>query len=237
MIVPARLKPGTDEWSRFFYPTPTHENITACVSKYSESNQAKEAVFLFDVFRHSPENKTREIVSMKVDTLLDYMGNPAWIHKRYIIAYILSDKDFDRKLQKGVKSIVNKIADSSHAKHKKCDTFARYYCAFHNPQYYLPGHWITPALLEYERLDHFLQGEDFYGGERYIPYKKQFDKFVDFYGLQDYSTWHLHIFLTQLHSEETRVREHRFPCKDTMGYSQNTHILNIINAANRRDED
>ena len=37
MIVPARLKPGTDEWSRFFYPTPTHENITACVSKYSES--------------------------------------------------------------------------------------------------------------------------------------------------------------------------------------------------------
>lgn len=165
------------------------------------------------------------------------MGNPAWIHKRYIIAYILSDKDFDRKLQKGVKSIVNKIADSSHAKHKKYDTFARYYCAFHNPQYYLPGHWITPALLEYERLDHFLQGEDFYGGERYIPYKKQFDKFVDFYGLQDYSTWHLHIFLTQLHSEETRVREHRFPCKDTMGYSQNTHILNIINAANRRDED
>ena len=145
--------------------------------------------------------------------------------------------DFDRKLQKGVKSIVNKIADSSHAKHKKYDTFARYYCAFHNPQYYLPGHWITPALLEYERLDHFLQGEDFYGGERYIPYKKQFDKFVDFYGLQDYSTWHLHIFLTQLHSEETRVREHRFPCKDTMGYSQNTHILNIINAANRRDED
>ena len=131
----------------------------------------------------------------------------------------------------------NKIADSSHAKHKKYDTFARYYCAFHNPQYYLPGHWITPALLEYERLDHFLQGEDFYGGERYIPYKKQFDKFVDFYGLQDYSTWHLHIFLTQLHSEETRVREHRFPCKDTMGYSQNTHILNIINAANRRDED
>ena len=106
MIVPARLKPGTDEWSRFFYPTPTHENITACVSKYSESNQAKEAVFLFDVFRHSPENKTREIVSMKVDTLLDYMGNPAWVHKRYIIAYILSDKDFDRKLQKGVKSIV-----------------------------------------------------------------------------------------------------------------------------------
>ena len=189
MIVPARLKPGTDEWSRFFYPTPTHENITACVSKYSESNQAKEAVFLFDVFRHSPENKTREIVSMKVDTILDYMGNPAWIHKRYIIAYILSDKDFDRKLQKGVKSIVNKIADSSHAKHKKYDTFARYYCAFHNPQYYLPGHWITPALLEYERLDHFLRGEDFYGGERYIPYKKQFDKFVDFYGLQDYSTW------------------------------------------------
>lgn len=232
MYVPARLKPGTDEWSRFFYPTPTHENITTCVRKYSESKQAKDAIFLFDIFRHFPENKTREVVSMKVDALLDYMSNPVWIHKRYIIAHILSDKDFDRKLQGGVKTIVNKMADASPSKRDKYDTFARYYCAFHNPQHYLPGHWIAPALSEYERLDHFLQGKEFYWGERYIPYSKQFSKFVDFYGLQDYSMWHLHIFLTQLHSDETSVREHRFPCKETMGYSRNSHILNIINAAN-----
>ena len=232
MYVPARLKPGIDEWSRFFYPTPTHENITTCVRKYSESKQAKDAIFLFDIFRHFPENKTREVVSMKVDALLDYMSNPVWIHKRYIIAHILSDKDFDRKLQGGVKTIVNKMADASPSKRDKYDTFARYYCAFHNPQHYLPGHWIAPALSEYERLDHFLQGKEFYWGERYIPYSKQFSKFVDFYGLQDYSMWHLHIFLTQLHSDETSVREHRFPCKETMGYSRNSHILNIINAAN-----
>ena len=232
MYVPARLKPGTDEWSRFFYPTPTHENITTCVRKYSESKQAKDAIFLFDIFRHFPENKTREVVSMKVDALLDYMSNPVWIHKRYIIAHILSDKDFDRKLQGGVKTIVNKMADASPSKRDKYDTFARYYCAFHNPQHYLPGHWIAPALSEYERLDHFLQGKEFYWGERYIPYSKQFSKFVDFYGLQDYSMWHLHIFLTQLHSDETSVREHRFPCNETIGYSQNSHILNIINAAN-----
>ena len=232
MYVPARLKPGTDEWSRFFYPTPTHENITTCVRKYSESKQAKDAIFLFDIFRHFPENKTREVVSMKVDALLDYMSNPVWIHNRYIIAHILSDKDFDRKLQGGVKTIVNKMADASPSKRDKYDTFARYYCAFHNPQHYLPGHWIAPALSEYERLDHFLQGKEFYWGERYIPYSKQFSKFVDFYGLQDYSMWHLHIFLTQLHSDETSVREHRFPCKETMGYSRNSHILNIINAAN-----
>lgn len=231
MCVPARLKPGTDEWSRFFYPTPTHENITTCVRKYSESKQAKDAIFLFDIFRHFPENKTREVVSMKVDALLDYMSNPVWIHKRYIIAHILSDKDFDRKLQGGVKTIVNKMADASPSKRDKYDTFARYYCAFHNPQHYLPGHWIAPALSEYERLDHFLQGKEFYWGERYIPYSKQFSKFVDFYGLHDYSMWHLHIFLTQLHSDETSVREHRFPCKETMGYSRNSHILNIINAA------
>ena len=232
MYVPARLKPGTDEWSRFFYPTPTHENITTCVRKYSESKQAKDAIFLFDIFRHFPENKTREVVSMKVDALLDYMSNPVWIHNRYIIAHILSNKDFDRKLQGGVKTIVNKMADASPSKRDKYDTFARYYCAFHNPQHYLPGHWIAPALSEYERLDHFLQGKEFYWGERYIPYSKQFSKFVDFYGLQDYSMWHLHIFLTQLHSDETSVREHRFPCKETMGYSRNSHILNIINAAN-----
>lgn len=232
MIVPARLKPGTDEWSRFFYPTPTHENITTCVRKYSESKQAKDAIFLFDIFRHFPENKTREVVSLKVDALLDYMSNPVWIHNRYIIAHILSNKDFDRKLQGGVKTIVNKMADASPSKRDKYDTFARYYCAFHNPQHYLPGHWIAPALSEYERLDHFLQGKEFYWGERYIPYSKQFSKFVDFYGLQDYSMWHLHIFLTQLHSDETSVREHRFPCKETMGYSRNSHILNIINAAN-----
>ena len=232
MYVPARLKPGTDEWSRFFYPTPTHENITTCVRKYSESKQAKDAIFLFDIFRHFPENKTREVVSLKVDALLDYMSNPVWIHNRYIIAHILSNKDFDRKLQGGVKTIVNKMADASPSKRDKYDTFARYYCAFHNPQHYLPGHWIAPALSEYERLDHFLQGKEFYWGERYIPYSKQFSKFVDFYGLQDYSMWHLHIFLTQLHSDETSVREHRFPCKETMGYSRNSHILNIINAAN-----
>lgn len=145
MYVPARLKPGTDEWSRFFYPTPTHENITTCVRKYSESKQAKDAIFLFDIFRHFPENKTREVVSMKVDALLDYMSNPVWIHKRYIIAHILSDKDFDRKLQGGVKTIVNKMADASPSKRDKYDTFARYYCTFHNPQHYLPGHWIAPT--------------------------------------------------------------------------------------------
>ena len=89
MIVPARLKPGTAEWSRFFYPTPTHENITACVSKYSESKQSKEAIFLFDVFRNSPENKTREIVSMKVEALLDYMNNPVDIHQNYITIQVV----------------------------------------------------------------------------------------------------------------------------------------------------
>ena len=116
MIVPARLKPGTEEWSRFFYPTPTHENITACVSKYSESDKAKEAIFLFDVFRHFPENKTRETVTRKVEALLDYMVPHVDIHQNDIIRHILSDKDFDRKLQRGVKSIVNKIADTSRAK-------------------------------------------------------------------------------------------------------------------------
>lgn len=236
MIVPARLKPGTEGWSRFFYPTPTHENITACVSKYSESDKAKEAVFLFDVFRHSPENKTRETVTRKVEALLDYMVPHVDIHQNDIIRHILSDKDFDRKLQRGVKSIVNKIADTSRAK-EKYDAFARYYCSFHNPQHYLPGLGIKSALWEYEKLDHFLQGEKFYWGDRYTPYVKQFEKFVDFYGLQDYSAWHLHIFLWQLGREELHVREHRFPCKEAMRGSSNSYNLSIIKAANQRNED
>lgn len=236
MIVPATLKPGTEGWSRFFHPLPTHEEITTRVHRYSESKHSEDASFVFDMFERFPENKTREIVTMKVAALLDYMGNPPWVHERFIIAHILSEKDFDRNLQRGVKSIVNKIADSSHAKHKRYDSFARYYCAFHNPLYYLPGFWITPSLWEYEKLDHFLQGENFYWGNRYTQYVKQFNKFVDFYGLHDYPTWDLHIFLSELHREEIREREHKFPCKETMGISQNSHILSIINAANHKTD-
>ena len=154
-----------------------------------------------------------------------------------LLKKILSEKDFDKKLQRGVKTIVDKITDSSRSKHDKYDSVARFYCAFHYPQHYLPAHWIEPALWEYERLDHFLQGEKFYWGKRYTPYVKQFNKFVDFYGLQDYSAWHLHIFLDQLHSTELREREHRFPCNEVMRSTSNSYNLSIINAANRKDED
>ena len=112
MTVPATLKPGMEGWSRFFHPLPTHEEITARVHRYSESKHSEDASFVFDMFERFPENKTREIVTMKVAALLDYMGNPPWVHERFIIAHILSEKDFDRNLQRGVKSIVNKIADS-----------------------------------------------------------------------------------------------------------------------------
>lgn len=73
--------------------------------------------------------------------------------------------------------------------------------------------------------------------EEGISSVKQFNKFVDFYGLQDYSAWHLHIFLDQLHSTELREREHRFPCNEVMRSTSNSYNLSIINAANRKDED
>ena len=237
MIVPARLKPGTDEWNRFFYPTPTHEEIITRVRSYSESKRSEDEKFLFEMFKHFPENKTKEIINMKVGTLLDYMGNSKWVNQDRVVKKILSEKDFDKKLQRGVKTIVDKITDSSRSKHDKYDSVARFYCAFHYPQHYLPAHWIEPALWEYERLDHFLQGEKFYWGKRYTPYVKQFNKFVDFYGMQDYSAWHLHIFLDQLHSTELREREHRFPCNEVMRSTSNSYNLSIINAANRKDED
>lgn len=89
MIVPARLKPGTDEWNRFFYPTPTHEEIITRVRSYSESKRSEDEKFLFEMFKHFPENKTKEIINMKVGTLLDYMGNSVLLHfvkKRRCIA-------------------------------------------------------------------------------------------------------------------------------------------------------
>ena len=80
MYVPARLKPGIDEWSRFFYPTPTHENITTCVRKYSESKQAKDAIFLdgwtnpLNWINHFPEmfsNPSNE----NINTYLKWLSN------------------------------------------------------------------------------------------------------------------------------------------------------------------
>ena len=92
MIVPARLKPGTDEWNRFFYPTPTHEEIITRVRSYSESKRSEDEKFLFEMFKHFPENKTKEIINMKVGTLLDYMGNSKWVNQDRVVKKILSER-------------------------------------------------------------------------------------------------------------------------------------------------
>ena len=62
MIVPATLKPGTEGWSRFFHPLPTHEEITSRVHRYSESKHSADASFVFDMFERFPENKQEKLL-------------------------------------------------------------------------------------------------------------------------------------------------------------------------------
>ena len=202
-----------------------------------DSERSKKESFVYDLFEKFPKNKSREIVTLKVEALLDFMGNPHRIHQRYIISHILSDKNFDNKLQRGVKSIVDGIANTSPSKHYKYDDFARFYCAFHNIELYLSGFALTTTLWSYEYLDHFLQGDTFYSGNRYAPYVKLFNRFIDFYGLRDYPIWDLQLALYQFSVDEFHESQRRSPCKDLMGYSQNSYNLSIINAANQRNED
>ena len=152
------------------------------------------------------------------------MGSPN-IYLPFITHYILSEKDFDNKLQRGVKSIVEGITASSRARWKYA-SFARRYCAFHRPDLYLGSGWEI-GLVMYERLYGFMQGESFSGGTGYAAHTKPFWTFRKVYGLEKYSLPDLQHFLRQLYHEESEYNEHCHADKDSKRCSQNAFILNI----------
>ena len=112
-----------------------------------------------------------------------------------------------------MKSIVDGITASSRARWKYA-SFARLYCAFHKPDLYLGSGWES-GLVMYERLYHFMHGENFSGGMKYAAYTKPLWIFRGFYGLEKYSLPDLQHFLHQLYHEESEYNAHYHADKDS----------------------
>lgn len=210
---------------RRFYPLPTDAVIRSTLARYEKSDYCAKERKIIAFFQQLPQNNTRADILLKATALRSFMGNPH-IYLPFITHHIHSERDFDRKLQRGVKSIVDGITASSRARWKYA-SFARQYCAFHRPDLYLGSGWEI-GIVMYERLYGFMQGESFSGGTRYAAHTKPFWIFREFYGLEKYSLPDLQHFLRQLYHEESEYNEHYHADKDSRRCSRNTFILDLI---------
>ena len=211
-----------------FYPLPTDSVIRSTMERFEKSDYCARERKIIALFQRLPLNNNRADVLLKATALKSFMGSPN-IYLPFITHYILSEKDFDNKLQRGVKSIVDGITASSRARWKYA-SFARRYCAFHRPDLYLGPGWEI-GLIMYERLYGFMQSESFSGGTRYAAHTKPFWIFREFYGLEKYSLPDLQHFLRQLYHEESEYNEHYHADKDSRRCSQNefgTHVMRCI---------
>ena len=207
-----------------FYPLPTDSVIRSTLERFEKSDYCARERKIIAFFQRLLLNNNRADVLLKATALKSFMGSPN-IYLPFITHYILSEKDFDNKLQRGVKSIVEGITASSRARWKYA-SFARRYCAFHRPDLYLGSGWEI-GLVMYERLYGFMQGESFSGGTGYAAHTKPFWTFRKVYGLEKYSLPDLQHFLRQLYHEESEYNEHCHADKDSKRCSQNAFILNI----------
>ena len=179
-----------------FYPLPTDSVIRSTLDRFEKSDYCAKEREIIAFFQRLPLNNNRADVLLKATALKSFMGNPK-IYLPFITHYILSQKGFDNKLQRGVKSIVDGITASSRARWKYA-SFARRYCAFHRPDLYLGSGWEI-GLLMYERLYGFMQGEGFSGGTGYAAHSKPFWIFRKVYGLEKYSLPDLQHFLRPIY--------------------------------------
>ncbi len=214
-----------DQERRRFYPVPTAAVIRNVLERYEASEVCAQERKIIGFFQKIPLNDNKADVLLKATALKSFMGSPN-IYLPFITHYILSEKDFDNKLQRGVKSIVDGITASSRARWKYA-SFARRYCAFHRPDLYLGSGWEI-GLVMYERLYGFMQGESFSGGTKYTAHTKPFWIFRKFYGLEKYSLPDLQHFLCQLYHEESEYNEHYHADKDSRRCSQNAFILDLV---------
>ena len=216
-----------DQERRRFYPVPTAAVIRNVLERYEASEVCAQERKIIGFFQKIPLNVNKADVLLKATALKSFMGNPH-VYLPYITHCILSEKHFDSKLQRGVKSIVDGITASSRAKWKYA-SFARMYCAFHRPNLYLGSGWCL-GLLMYERLYHFMQGERFPGSSGYTEFTKPFWIFRKFYGLEQYSLLDLQHFLQQLYREESEYNEHYHTDEMSKRCLQNTFIIDFIDA-------
>ena len=208
-----------------FYPLPTDSVIRSTLERFEKSDYYVNEREIIAFFQRLPLNNNRADVLLKATALKSFMGSPN-IYLPFVTHYILSEKNFDNKLQRGVKSIVDGITASSRARWKYA-SFARRYCAFHRPDLYLGSGWEI-ELVMYERLYGFMQGESFSGGTRYAAHTKPFWIFRKVYGLEKYSLPDLQHFLRQLYHEESEHNEHYHSDKDSRRCSQNAFILDYM---------
>lgn len=214
------------ERQRKFYPIPTAAVIRAVLERYEKTERCAEEKKIIGLFRQIPLNNNKTDVMLKATALKSFMRRPG-MYLNYATHYILSDKNFDKKLRRGVMSIVDAMSASSGARWKYFD-FASRYCAFHQPELYLFYNWSS-VLQKYDRLDHFMKGESFHSTTSYPVYLKPFLIFREYYGLQKYSLPDLQHFLWQLNHEEWVEYDRYCPDKDLQRISRNELIMDMIN--------
>ena len=128
-----------------FYPFPTDSVIRNTLERFEKSEYCARGRKIIAFFQQLPFNKIKADVFLKATALKSFMDNPN-IHLPFITSYILSEWEFDSKLQRGLKSINDGIAVSSRTKWKYA-SFARLYCSFHRPDLYLDSGWEIGLVM------------------------------------------------------------------------------------------
>lgn len=217
------------------FPPPTAGEIQKRLERFENSEYGSEENSLIRLFQGCPGNTTREDVLLKATALKSFLHQER-LNTATIVRHILNTPDFDKKLNKGVKSLVDGIALSSRAKWKYT-TFARYYCGCHKPDAYLidpPG--TSLALLMYDRQDHFSEETIHRSMNRYSAFARQFEQFRDFYHLQDNSLLDIQHFLYQVAKDDVAEFSKRHPIKRDHRAFRNAEIMAFIESW-KQDED
>jgi len=213
------------ERQKKFYPIPTNDVMKSVLARYEQSERCAEEKKIIALFQQYPLNTDKTDVMLKATALRSFMGRSA-MYLNFATHYILSDKDFDRKLQRGSQGIVDAISSTSKAKWKYVE-FACSYCAFHQPEHYLFSNWSL-ILRKYDWLYEYLQGSRIPFSTRYPSFWKPFRIFREYFHLQQYPLPDIQHFFFQLRHEEMAEFDRYCLDKDSQRISRNRLVVGMV---------
>ena len=213
------------ENQRRFYPIPTDAVIKAVLERYKTTDICEREEKTIALFQRNPLNDNGTDVDLKLTALRAMLHWPGLDLSR-VRRFILSEKDFDKKLRRGVKSLVDGIT-SANRDRLKYFSFACMYCAFHQPELYLSDNECW-TLEKYNWLYNFMQGRHISHSTYYSVAMKPLFIFREYYGLQRYSLPDIQHFLAQLSREESDERARYAFDRDSERISRNEVILGML---------
>ena len=182
-------------------PTPCKEEVERYLRKWNEdetiSLHSSTLKLLFeDLF---PENKKREHILIKVNTLNDFYSAGVLYKEIIPLTDHIYELDIDEDLKRGKADLVCKIMNAKDV--RRVYSFASKYCSHHNPEAYpIFDSYVKKVLIHFrnENPSFNFKNDQLYN---YKDFKGILESFKKEYGLNEYGFKELDIYLWQLGKE------------------------------------